>query len=167
MKNVSSANHVITTTVMVQRGIDSPVSAASKRHATGTVIPMSTKDRCRCLSMKYAALEDNQAVIATPERVLNGHPVGPRTGTAVCISCGVPLYETDIVFAYAYRRAESVQWVVARLFCHSCVSATIRTDVRDDRSPRRWPAGNDCTGNTTQPPALSDRTSSLRSQSSE
>ncbi len=88
---------------------------------------MSTKDRCRCLSMKYAALEDDQAVIATPERVLNGHPVGPRTGTAVCISCGVPLYETDIVFAYAYRRAESVQWVVARLFCHSCVSATIRT----------------------------------------
>ncbi len=45
----------------------------------------------------------------------------------VCIGCYAALYETDIVFAYAYRCAESVQWNVPRLFCHGYSPATIQS----------------------------------------
>ena len=60
-------------------------------------------------------------------QVLTGHPVGPDPDTAFCIGCGAALHETDIVFAYAYRAADSVQWDVPRVFCHGCVPDRIRS----------------------------------------
>lgn len=85
---------------------------------------MPTDDACPPLDMN-CILEDESAVIATPEQILAGHPVGPQPDAAVCIGCGTPLHETDIVFGYAYRRAESVEWTVSRLYCHGCAPATI------------------------------------------
>ncbi len=73
------------------------------------------------------ALDDETTVIATPEAVLTGHPVGPRLNGAVCIGCGEALHETDIVFAYAYRCADSTDWIVSRLYCLGCAPSIVQS----------------------------------------
>lgn len=80
-----------------------------------------------CLAEGLESLEDGSAVVATPTQTLTGHPVGRQPHAAVCIGCGAILRETDIVFAYAYRCADAVQWAVPRLFCHGCAPDTIRS----------------------------------------
>ena len=81
----------------------------------------------RSLSEVAATLNDGPAVIAPPTQVLTGHSVGPRPDGALCSSCGAPLHETDVAFAYAYRRAESAEWTVSRLYCYGCAPSTIRS----------------------------------------
>ncbi|MDG5820193.1 hypothetical protein [Natronococcus sp. A-GB7] len=81
-------------------------------------------DDCR----RYrAGHREEPTVTATPAQVLHGHPVGPKPDAAVCIGCGSPLRETDIVFAYAYRCADAAQWDIPRLFCHGCAPGRIRS----------------------------------------
>ncbi|WP_306059973.1 hypothetical protein [Natronococcus wangiae] len=88
---------------------------------------MSINDVHRHLAEMNETLENGPAVIATPIQVLQGHPVGPDLHTALCSGCGTPLHETDVVFAYAYRCADSVQWDVPRVFCHGCAPNRIRS----------------------------------------
>ncbi len=88
---------------------------------------MPSNDACRHRSAIDDAHNDEPTVIATLEAVLAGHPIGPRSNGALCIGCGAVLHETDIVFAYAYRCAESVQWNVPRLYCYSCTPSTIKS----------------------------------------
>ena len=88
---------------------------------------MTRSDADRPLSEMVATLEDGPAVIAPPTQVLTGHPIGPRPDGALCSSCGAPLHETDIVFAYAYRCTESEEWSVSRLYCYDCAPTTIRS----------------------------------------
>ena len=84
---------------------------------------MAADDRCR----DSADHREEPTVTATPAQVLHGHPVGPKPDAAVCIGCGSPLHETDIVFVYAYRCADAAQWEVPRLFCHGCAPGRIRS----------------------------------------
>ena len=84
---------------------------------------MATDDRGR----HRAARHEEPTVTATPAQVLHGHPVGPKPDAAVCIGCGSPLRETDIVFAYAYRCADAAQWDVPRLYCHGCAPDRIKS----------------------------------------
>ncbi len=123
VKYVLFANHAETTGVTTQPAMVTPVPRAS-RH-TMQVIMMSNDEFCRSLTELATALGNGPAVIATPEQVLTGHPVGPRADAAFCIGCGTPLHETDIAFAYAYRCAESAEWTVSRLYCHGCVPDSI------------------------------------------
>ncbi|QCS42025.1 hypothetical protein FEJ81_06510 [Natrinema versiforme] len=88
---------------------------------------MPSDDACRHRSPNDCAPDDETTVIATPEAVLAGHPVGPYANGAVFISCGEALHETDIVFAYAYRCAETTDWIVSRLYCHGCVPERVRS----------------------------------------
>lgn len=88
---------------------------------------MPSDDACRHRSPKDGAPDDETTVIATPEAVLAGHPVGPHANGAVCIGCGEALHEADIVFAYAYRCAEATDWIVSRLSCHGCAPSRIRS----------------------------------------
>ncbi|MCU4975388.1 hypothetical protein OB955_22085 [Halobacteria archaeon AArc-m2/3/4] len=88
---------------------------------------MATDDRCRPPVELAEPLEDEPVVLATPTQVLTGHQVGPRADAAICIGCGDPLHETDIVFAYAYRCAEAADWAVSRLYCFSCAPKTIKS----------------------------------------
>ena len=71
--------------------------------------------------------DDETTVIATPEAVLAGHPVGPRANGTVCIGCGETLNETDIVFAYAYRCAKAADWIVPRLYCLECAPRRVQS----------------------------------------
>jgi len=64
--------------------------------------------------------ENGRSVISTPKQVLQGHPVGSKSNTTLCIGCGMALHETDIVFAYACRCADSVEWDVPRVYCYDC-----------------------------------------------
>ncbi|WP_394740096.1 hypothetical protein [Natronococcus roseus] len=84
---------------------------------------MAADDRGR----PCAAHHEEPIVTATPAQVLHGHPVGPKPDAAVCIGCGSPLRETDVVFAYAYRCADAAQWDIPRLFCHGCAPGRIRS----------------------------------------
>ena len=84
-------------------------------------------DSCRHRSLRDGAPDGETTVIATPEGVLAGHPVGPHTNGAVCIGCGKALHETDIVFAYAYRCAEAADWIVSRLYCLECAPSRVRS----------------------------------------
>ena len=79
---------------------------------------------CRRYRADY---REEPTVTATPAQVLHGHPVGPKPDAAVCIGCGAPLRETDIVFAYAYRCADAAQWDIPRLFCHGCAPDRIKS----------------------------------------
>ncbi|MDS0475688.1 hypothetical protein [Natrinema sp. 1APR25-10V2] len=88
---------------------------------------MPSDDACRHGSTTNSTHDDEPTVIATPEAVLTGHPVGPRSNGAVCISCGEALHETDIVFAYAYRCAEAADWIVSRLYCLECAPGRVRS----------------------------------------
>jgi len=88
---------------------------------------MPSDNACWSRSTTDSAINDETAVIATPEAVLAGHPVGPRSNGAVCIGCGEALYETDIVFAYAYRCAEAADWIVSRLYCLECAPSRVRS----------------------------------------
>jgi len=45
------------------------------------------------------AHDDEVTVIAIPEPVLAGHPVGPRANGAICIGCGETLYENETTYA--------------------------------------------------------------------
>ena len=87
---------------------------------------MSIDDTCRYPSSEEN-LHDGPVVIASPDQVLTGYPVGSRVNTAVCSNCNAPLHETDIVFAYAYRCVESAQWNVPRLYCYGCAPDTIKS----------------------------------------
>ena len=71
--------------------------------------------------------ETETAVIAAPEQLLAGHPVGPKPDAAICIGCGEGLHATDIAFAYAYRCADAVRWEVPRLYCLGCAPDRIRS----------------------------------------
>jgi len=88
---------------------------------------VSSDDTCRHRSPMDGVSDDETIVIATPEAVLAGHPVGPRTDGAVCIGCGRALHETDIVFAYAYRCADAADWIVSRLYCLECAPSRVRS----------------------------------------
>ncbi|WP_254532789.1 hypothetical protein [Natrinema gelatinilyticum] len=88
---------------------------------------MPDNDACRHRAPRDGAPDDETTVIATPEAVLAGHPVGPRSDGAVCIGCGEALHETDIVFAYAYRPADTVDWIVSRLYCLDCAPSRVRS----------------------------------------
>ncbi len=88
---------------------------------------MSGDDSCQHRSTIDDSLDDWPVVIATPEEALAGHPVGPRSNGAICIGCGETLHEADIVFAYAYRCAESAVWAVSRLYCLECAPTRIRS----------------------------------------
>ncbi|ELY55796.1 hypothetical protein C492_15101 [Natronococcus jeotgali DSM 18795] len=81
-------------------------------------------DNCRWYRAEH---HEEPTVTATPTQILHGHPVGSRPDTAVCIGCGSPLHETDIVFAYAYRCADATQWDVPRLYCWGCAPGRIRS----------------------------------------
>ncbi|TYL35937.1 hypothetical protein CV102_25005 [Natronococcus pandeyae] len=58
---------------------------------------------------------------------MQDHLVGPEPDTALRIGCGAALYEADIVFASAYRWADSTRWDVPRLVCRGCVPDRIRS----------------------------------------
>ncbi|MFC4438565.1 MULTISPECIES: hypothetical protein [Natrialbaceae] len=88
---------------------------------------MPTNDVYRHLTELSETLENGPAVVATPAQILQGYPVGPEPDTVLCIGCGTALHETDIVFAYAYRCADSTRWDVPRLFCRGCVPNRIRS----------------------------------------
>lgn len=88
---------------------------------------MPVDETSGCLAERPASLEDGSTVVATPTQTLAGHPVGRQPHAAVCIGCGATLRETDLVFAYAYRCADSRAWTVPRLFCHGCAPDTIRS----------------------------------------
>ncbi|ADB60131.1 hypothetical protein Htur_1241 [Haloterrigena turkmenica DSM 5511] len=88
---------------------------------------MPGDDSCRHQAPRDSVRDDKPTVIASPEAVLAGHPVGPRSNGAVCIGCGEALHETDIVFAYAYRCTDAADWVVLRLYCLGCAPARIRS----------------------------------------
>ena len=88
---------------------------------------MPSDDACRSFAERATIVEEGSAVIAIPEQVLAGYPVGLRHETAICSSCGSPLHETDIAFAYGYRPVETADWTVPRLYCHGCVPSRIRS----------------------------------------
>ena len=81
-------------------------------------------DDCRRYGTDH---REEPTVTASPAQVLHGHPVGPKPAAAVCIGCGSRLQETDIVFAYAYRCADTAQWDIPRLFCHGCAPNRIKS----------------------------------------
>ena len=88
---------------------------------------MASDDGCRHRASKDGTCDNKTTVIATPEEVLAGHPIGPHANGAVCSGCGEALHETDIVFAYAYRCAEAVDWIVSRLYCRECSPDRVRS----------------------------------------
>ena len=88
---------------------------------------MPSDDGCRQRASKDGTCHNETTVIATPEEVLTGHPIGPHANGAVCSGCGEALHEADIVFAYAYRCAEAVNWTVSRLFCYGCAPSRIQS----------------------------------------
>ncbi|TMT87028.1 hypothetical protein E2L06_10690 [Haloterrigena sp. H1] len=79
-----------------------------------------TADNHSSFAKTRSTCEDSRSIISTPKQVLQGHPVDSKSNTTLCIGCGIALHETDIVFAYACRCADSVQWDVPRVYCRDC-----------------------------------------------
>lgn len=56
-------------------------------------------------------------VETTPEQILNGLQVGLPDPRAICAACGRDLHDGTCVTVYAYRRAESSEWEIPRIYC--------------------------------------------------
>lgn len=66
-------------------------------------------------------------VVATPEQLFDGHPVGPPSLTVQCSKCGSRLSEGDQVSVTARRRVDTPRWDVVHCRCPDCPPATIET----------------------------------------
>lgn len=67
------------------------------------------------------------AVVAGPEQLFNGFPMGKPSADVRCSECGTRLSDGDRIAMLAYRTVDTPRWQLTRYSCSDCASDTITT----------------------------------------
>lgn len=89
------------------------------------MVSLSTDGGRRVASDERPAGES--AIVAAPEQLFRGFPVGIPSADVRCSKCDTRLGDGDRISVLAYRTVDTPRWQLARWSCSDCASDTIAT----------------------------------------